>query len=141
MEQDVQSGLFEVTLDEAGKKHISRSSKLIGAIAVLMVIEALLTLVIDIKRINDKSTLEYKNYWVGLFDQLMPWLGIIMLVLNLLAVYFYLRFARRLDRSIRINNALEFNDAFRDFYTNLSIWLASMIISFIVSSLFLYVEF
>jgi hypothetical protein len=141
MDQDSQQNLFEIKLDETGKSHIRKSFKLIGLVAISLVIGATAMVVIQVKRIIRDSEINYPGFWDNIVIKALPWLAIFMTAVNVIAVYFYVRFFNKLSLSIRSNSQVLFNESFKYLYQNLIFWLSVMAISFIMDAISLYLVF
>jgi hypothetical protein len=140
-ENKTEPELFEIKLDEKAKYYIMRVAGLATAILITMLITAIIYLVLDINRIIRDN----KLFW-DLEDTIkfrsMPWISIVVTILNIIGVTCYVVFLRRLRWSIKNGNQAYFSESFKYLLRNSIIFLVVMALStlmslIVLSSLFL----
>ena len=128
--------LFEIKLDEKAKYYIMKVASLAVAIMILVLMTATIYIVLDINRIIKDN----KLYW-ELEDTIrirsVPWISLVLTVLNVAGVAYYVIFLRRLKRSIKNDDQAGFSESFKYLLRNSIIFLIVMAISVLLSLLLL----
>jgi hypothetical protein len=100
--------LFEIRINERGKRYIVKFAAITYTMLVLVIFEATIALFWNIKFL----AMNYGEYVNTLYDRIYPYISIVATVLSIISNVLYLRFPRRLLRAINNNDEYGANQAF-----------------------------
>ena len=135
MENETNPNIFEIRINETGKKYIHKFYRLGTSIFVINIILNLVFLVTEIY--NLVEILSQPDADENLYLIIFPVFYIIYTVFAFLGVYYYVIFSRKINAGIVNYNEFGLNLSFRYLYLNALIFLISMI--FLVLASFLNV--
>jgi hypothetical protein len=125
MIQEEESNVFQVRLNDLGKKYIQKFAAISYIMLVLVIFGSVITVYWDIKILVMRASLSnnYRGFTRTLYDTAYPYISMIYSVLAVLANIYYLRFPGILLRSIIIKDEFGANQAFKSLFTGAIIFL------------------
>ncbi|MEO8405000.1 MAG: hypothetical protein ABI480_10405 [Chitinophagaceae bacterium] len=140
MEQE-NGNLFEVKLDETGRRYIRKLYRLLTLILIGFTIISIAAGVIQIHRIiryADKSI-------VGLLPNLIlgvePMVSLFLIFINAIALVYYYKFAKTISSGVDDDNPIRFNESFKFLYRNVLVNMVSLVLNIVAYIIVLIFEF
>ena len=131
MESQPESSLFEIRVNETGKIYIRKFLRLIVPGLIFFLLTFIISLCMSVKYI----LLSYDNTGLGKIPLSLrasySFSGLTSIV-NLLAIIFYMRFAKALKNGLAKNDEQLFNRSFRYLSTNALLFLVTMIMTLLI---------
>jgi hypothetical protein len=133
-----QDTIFEIRLTETGVSYIRRLFKLAGPIYFFVVTGHSIRAITDVIRFR-----KYLNYPVtsamDFFElRMMPIVTIVFAVVNIIGVYYYVRFVKQLNYCINFRDESLFNQSFRQLLKNALFFISILVCSTILDFFYLY---
>ena len=127
------SNLFQPRLNDTGKKYILRLFKMGNFILIMNSLLCILYIFLDIMRLSRADPI-YDDIELS-YDLYSGYL-IIYNAINLISVYFYVRFSKKIKRSIEINDENGLNLSFKYIYVNGLLFTVSLVVAILSEFLF-----
>jgi len=108
MTENNQNELFDIRINEDGKKWIARFEQISYTMLVLVLFEAAISLFVGLR-----ALIYYRSVFAGIYGVIYPYTSILFALLALVSNFYYLRFPRQLLRSIKIGDEYGANQAFK----------------------------
>lgn len=119
-----ESDLFEIRINEQGKKFIRRFVAISYTIMVLVFFESAISIYWTIRILVTKpADVAYSEYLTTLYDRVYPYLSILFSLMAVVSNFYYIRFPRVLLRSIELNDESGANRAFNLLFKGALIFL------------------
>jgi hypothetical protein len=116
--------LFQVRFTEEGKNFIRRFAAISYIIMALVIVQSLVMIYWQLKIIVQRSSLgNFAGYKMTVYDEIYPYLAVLISVLGVVSNMYYARFPRQLLLCIKVNNEAGANQAFRTLLNGAVIYL------------------
>jgi hypothetical protein len=124
-----ESGLFQITITEAGKKYIRKFVVITPILLVCVFIEAGASVYWNVKTIaNANRTAANIGFMDSLYNRAIPYILLLTTLISIVSNIYYLRFPRILLRSIETNDEPGANKSFNILFKGAFIFLVWMLI-------------
>ncbi len=125
------SALFEVKITDVGRKYINRYAALSYTILTLVILNTIISSAWNGWQIVQQFKLEESPLYSPTFsyNNVYPYISIFINFLVLLANIYFLRFPRRLKRSIELNDTERANNAFKILFQGAVLFLITLVIT------------
>ena len=126
-----ESGLFQVRLNEQGKKFIRKFAAISYTILVLVIFENGVSIYWNIKRLITRMSNipERSGYTLTFYESVYPYVLILFSLLVVISNIYYTRFPQVLYRSMKINDEHGANQAFGLLFRSAVIFLITAMFS------------
>ncbi|MFI5132140.1 MAG: hypothetical protein ACHQFX_19200 [Chitinophagales bacterium] len=120
-----ESTLFQVRLNDQGKKYIRKFAAISYTMLVLVIFGAVVVVYWDIKMLLTRASMAtaYPEYGRSLYYIAYPYISMAFSVLAVISNIYYLRFPRALLRSIKINDEYGANQSFKLLFRSAMLFL------------------
>jgi hypothetical protein len=138
--EESSENLFGINLNEAGRKYIVKSAKIVGAASVLTIINTLIALFGSSRRVSrffEHSP--FKSYYTTPY-LIADLLVIIGLILNVFTIFKYYSFVTNLNKSIAKEDEIGFSNSFRYMFSNAVFFLAVIIINILATGIYFFLS-
>ena len=124
-------GLFEIRLTEHGKKFIRKFVAISYTILVLIFFESAISIYWGIRLLVTRpfATADYPEFAQTTYDEVYPYVSILLSLMSIVSNFYYIRFPRVLLRSIELNDELGANRAFNLLFKGALIFLIWLLMS------------
>jgi len=119
------SDLFQVRLNDQGKKYIQKFATISYSMLVLVIFGSVVAIYWDIKILLMRASLSpnYPGFTRTFYDMAYPYISMIFSLLAVIGNIYYLRFPRTLLHSIKINDEFGVNQSFKLLFKSALIFL------------------
>lgn len=109
--------------------YIRKLFKLTMIIYIFVVLVTLTSCILDIYRIVQDSKLSMGDIWQSIQLNLINYLSLTITIVNLLSLYYYVKFIQALNHSIDMKDADLFNKSFKYIYRNARVFILVMLLN------------
>ena len=141
MEQESDNNLFEVKLDETGKKYIHKMYRLVVLALIGITIISLTSGILEVHRIIEYADSNVSSLWSYLILRVHPVINLVIIIVNVVAITYYYKFGKGISSSIDDDNPIRFNDSFRLLYRNVVVSLVALALNIASYVIVVVVEF
>jgi hypothetical protein len=120
-----ESDLFQIRLNEEGKKFIRKFAAISYTMLVLVIFGSAVSIYWNIKML----TTSYGAFTTTLYNKTYPYVYILFSILAIVSNICYLRFPQVLLRSVKLNDEFGANGAFKLLFKGAAIFLFWLILS------------
>jgi hypothetical protein len=125
-----ESDLFEVRVNEQGKKFIRKFVAISYTILVLVLFESAISIYWSIRMLVTKpAATGYPGFESTSYDTAYPYVSILLTLMAVVSNFYYIRFPRVLLRNIELNDEFGTNQAFSLLFKGALIFLLSLLLS------------
>jgi hypothetical protein len=126
-----ESGLFQVRINDQGKKFIRKFAAISYTMLVMVVFQACVSIYWGVRMLTHTavSLATYSRLHPTLYDKVYPYISILFSILGLVANVYYLRFPGVLLHSMEIGDEYGANKAFGMLYKGVLVFLFYLLIS------------
>jgi len=141
MENETNKDIFEIKLNETGKRYIQKFSSLGSIILIINVFVTLIIIGLEIYSLardnNTKTITSPKEAYFLIY----PYYSICYSIVALAGLYYYVLFFKKIKNSVTNSDELRFNLSFKYLYRNALIFLISMILFTLIAVFQVFVVF
>ena len=134
MESESHEDLFDIRVNETGKRYIQKFYSLATLIFILNLVVALIFITIEIDRIIKIGNFKYANSLSPLrkwYFIIAPYFIIFHTMFGVLGLYYYVFFSKKIKKSLKDIDEKGFNSSFRYLYLNSLILVISLVAGFL----------